>query len=114
MGQRFDPYDILGVPRGATKDTIEAAYREKATPRNPDLNLGESRDEFRRVQEAFEWVERRGFQPDSRDFQPDLDEVGGSTLHPVWSAFEDAAYEAPKESADIVCADGVPTERLSS
>jgi len=61
-----------------------------------------NRDEFMRVQEAFAWFERQGFQPDPRDLQPDPDEAGGSTLHPVWSAFEDATYEAPNGGADVV------------
>jgi len=27
MGRPFDPYAILGVPRGATKDAVEAAWK---------------------------------------------------------------------------------------
>ena len=44
MGQRFDPYDTLGVPRGATEDAIKAAHRNKAKQYHPDLNSSGSNE----------------------------------------------------------------------
>jgi curved DNA-binding protein CbpA len=32
-----DPYDILGVPRGASLDEIKAAYRRACKARHPDM-----------------------------------------------------------------------------
>ena len=31
-----DPYEVLGVPRGATKEQVKAAYRELAKKYHPD------------------------------------------------------------------------------
>src|SRR3954454_9338832 len=94
MGQRFDPYDILGVPRRATEDAIKAAYRKKAKQYHPDLNLSGSNDEFIRVQAAFEWFERQNFRPN-----PNAD---GPSFDPARSAFAGAGDEAPNWEADVI------------
>jgi hypothetical protein len=44
------PHSILGVPRTATRDEIEAAFREKAKKAHPDC--GGSNAEMRRLNEA--------------------------------------------------------------
>ena len=64
MGQSSNPYDVLGVPRGATEDAVKAAYRKKAKQHHPDLSRNGKSDEFLRVQTAFDWFEERGFRPD--------------------------------------------------
>ena len=35
-----DPYDVLGVPRDASVETIRQAYRKLAKLHHPDLNPG--------------------------------------------------------------------------
>jgi hypothetical protein len=98
MQHGFDPYKVLGVPRGATEDAIKAAYRERAKRCHPDRNSTGSSDEFIRVQAAFEWFERRGFRSDPA-------EAGGPSLHPMGSPFEHAfngGKQAPKGSADVI------------
>lgn len=49
-------YDVLGVPRDATADTIRSAYRKLARKHHPDVNPGDAKaeDRFKRVSTAYE------------------------------------------------------------
>ena len=51
-----DPYDVLGVPKGASADVIKAAYRKLAKKLHPDLNPGDKRieDRFKEVSAAYD------------------------------------------------------------
>lgn len=51
-----DYYEILGVEKGAGKDTVKAAYRKLALQYHPDRNPGnaEAEDKFKEATEAYE------------------------------------------------------------
>lgn len=53
----MDYYEILGVPRSATQEDINKAYRDKALKWHPDRNLNnqeEAAKQFKQVSAAFE------------------------------------------------------------
>ena len=58
-----DPYDILGVGKGASFEEVRAAYRKACKTKHPDM--GGSHQEFVELQAAYEHILRdlkRGFQ----------------------------------------------------
>jgi curved DNA-binding protein len=51
----IDYYAVLGVPKTATKEEIERAYRKKARQFHPDVNKAkDAEDKFKKVGEAYE------------------------------------------------------------
>lgn len=59
--QKPDPYEVLGIHRGASKDEIEKAYKKALTRYHPDKveHLGEdlqqlAKEKTRHITEAFE------------------------------------------------------------
>ena len=51
-----DPYQELGVPRGASADEIKKAFRKLAKKHHPDVNRGNktSEEKFKRLSSAFD------------------------------------------------------------
>lgn len=50
----MDPYEILGVERGANENEIEEAYKDRVKEAHPDL--GGSSEDFIEVKEAYESI----------------------------------------------------------
>ncbi|MCA6288886.1 MAG: J domain-containing protein, partial [Phenylobacterium sp.] len=51
-----DPYQVLGVPRGAGADDIRKAFRKLAKKHHPDANPGDkaAEERFKEVSAAFD------------------------------------------------------------
>jgi len=52
----FDYYQVLGVPKNATKDAIRKAYRKLAREHHPDANPNnpQAAEKFKQIQEAYD------------------------------------------------------------
>lgn len=54
MAEKSDYYDVLGVPRNATKDQIKDSYRKLALQFHPDRNKSpEAEAKFKEISEAY-------------------------------------------------------------
>jgi len=57
MARKRDYYDVLGIPRGASKEQIKDAYRKLARKHHPDMNKDDtkaSEEKFKEISEAYE------------------------------------------------------------
>jgi DnaJ-class molecular chaperone len=88
-----DPYDVLGVRRGDSDETIRAAYRKLAKKHHPDLNPGKSEaaERFKTINAAYELLSdpiKRG-----KFDRGEIDAAGNEIppQRPTWHDFGDAA-----------------------
>ena len=53
-----DPYEVLGIQRGASEDEIKKAYRAKCKRWHPDLNPNAptAEEHFKEVQAAYDAI----------------------------------------------------------
>lgn len=56
-----NPYEVLGLPQGATKDEVKKAYRELSRKYHPDANINnplkdQAEEKFKEVQSAYDAI----------------------------------------------------------
>jgi DnaJ-class molecular chaperone len=90
-----DPYDVLGVRRGDSDETIRAAYRKLAKKHHPDLNPGkaDAAERFKAINAAHELLSdpiKRG-----KFDRGEIDAAGNEIRpeRPTWRDFGDAAAD---------------------
>lgn len=57
----FDPYQVLGIPRGASDEEIKKAYRNLSRKYHPDANINnpnkaQAEEKFKQVQQAYDQI----------------------------------------------------------
>ncbi len=59
-----DPYEVLGVPRGASEEEVTKAYRKLAKKYHPDLNPGdeEAAQKMSEINAAYDSIKNGGVQ----------------------------------------------------
>lgn len=95
-----DPYESLGIPRGATQTEITAAYKSLAKKYHPDLNHGDAAAAARmaEINEAYHLLkEEPGAACDPSRFASDfsVSEDGGH-----WVDYDDAAAQAAEDARE--------------
>lgn len=60
-----DPYEVLGVPRGASEEEVTKAYRELAKKYHPDLNPGDetAAKKMSEINEAYDRIRKGDTNP---------------------------------------------------
>ena len=90
-----DPYEVLGVPQGASEEEIKAAYRELVKKYHPDkyqnnplADLAE--EKLREVNEAYEYLEKHG--------------MGGYSSGTYQSGgYSSGSYQSSSSYSGIIC-----------
>ncbi len=70
-----DPYEVLGVPRGASEEEIKKAYRTLSRKYHPDTNINnpnkaEAEEKFKEVQQAYQQIMDHGHGQESGAYGP--------------------------------------------
>lgn len=64
-----DPYEVLGLPTGATWRQIQRAYRKLAMRHHPDRNPGDpqAHERFKEINSAYEELKSQHFRRESQE-----------------------------------------------
>jgi curved DNA-binding protein CbpA len=92
-----DPYQVLGVPRGASREELHDAYRRLVKLHHPDRNGGsaESTRRFQEIQQAYDEVRSQPGKPPASDASV---EARMADLERELREAQDRAREAVREA----------------
>lgn len=97
-----DPYDVLGVPRGASAEEVKRAYRALAKKYHPDVNPGDE-EAARRMAEinaAYEQIRNPGRDSTARAGTSQSAGYRGSYGSDYGNGFGNGPYGGSGQSAD--------------
>ncbi len=109
MAEQINYYEVLGVPRNASRSEIKNAYRRLAKDRHPDLPGG-SEVEFSRLQEAHAVLSdpnRRRRHDEDLDLAHAADQLAG-VIDVDWGKLEDELSQKRRERESGGGGDGRP------
>ncbi len=82
-----DPYDVLGISRGASEEEIKKAYKALSRKYHPDANINnphkeEAEEKFKEIQQAYQQIMKErteGYSYQSGGYQGSYGGSGGSS-----------------------------------
>ena len=113
MADTRDFYAILGVPRSATSEEIQRAYRKLARTYHPDLNKDpEAESKFKDIAEAYEVLSDPTMRQKYDTFGADFRQVPDDVDPNVWAAAQRARSGAGQQRAGAASGfgGGIPPE----
>ena len=109
-----DCYDVLGVPRSASKDDIKKAYRKLALKYHPDKTKGDknSEEKFKEASEAYHVLSDKERRTNYDQFgHAAFEGAGGregfsnfdfsSLMFPPWDFIISEAIDSPSPTLDL-------------
>lgn len=101
-----DPYEVLGVPRTASRDQIRRAYRERAKRSHPDLHPGDPKAEERFKEISAAWHLLSDKDRRARYDRGAIDAEGHERPHHAWyrnhaEGAAGARYDAHSGAEDL-------------
>lgn len=87
-----DPYDVLGVPRGASDDEVKKAYRKLSRRYHPDANVNnpnkaQAEEKFKEIQQAYQQIQNEKSGRTYGGFSGSGAGQGQAGYGPFWGGF---------------------------
>lgn len=104
-----DPYEVLGVPHGASEEEIKKAYRELARKYHPDNYANNpladlAQEKMKEINEAYDTLTKGGSAGASSSGYSGQSSASGGTLYEIRNLIQQGRLDAAEAKLD-----GIPT-----